>query len=469
MSFEAPPVPAPHNEHAKRTNELFVIFYEELGEWPWDVIDFGPRKWGQNLVSDFTRLLSVDLPKTKHVVTREELIEYLRHHSAEHPKVQYQYQLNMMLIAKATKWLAEKRELADDSDSDSDSDPDSDGSILNEPQRVTRNRKQARALRAATRSACPIRSARKRPINYSDRHHFQLHNVDDAEDDVAEGDADGGSEETHEEVELESAEPPAKRRLMVFFNFSPENTQELSKLMGDSITGPSGSGNGEAPQHSIPQRNAAGGNRFLDTPNQSLNDVQLAYADRLKREMARVEENITRTEANINNSSRRREVYIETVRNSAEALEKATEEATEASKEVQKARAKCEAEVEVVEHLRRISNDNPAILPEESFQNLIENTPAQKAKRDAESTLRTKEKSLNDVKIKLQIAQASMDPLNSKISELKDVLNAKKNVRRYLVAMHRLAAMPMGEEMEEILGEKGLEEWLREQQELCSM
>ncbi|KAF5592907.1 hypothetical protein FPCIR_5590 [Fusarium pseudocircinatum] len=455
MSYKAPPVPPPHNEHAKRTNELFVVFYEEIGKWPWQVIDFGPRKWGQNLVSGFTRLLSVDLPKTEGV-SRKELIEYLRHHSAEHPKIQYQYQLSMMLIAKATKWLAEKRELADDSGSESEK------SILNEPRTITRNRKQARALRAVNRSSRPIRSARKRPINYSDRHHFQLHNADDPEDDGTDDDADahGGGGNDQEEVELESGEPPAKRRLMVFFNFSPENTQELSKLMGDSITEP-GSSNGEALRHSIPQRNAARRNRLLDTPNQYLNEAQLAYADHLKREIAKVEENITRTEANINNSSRRREGYLETVRNSAKDLEKATEEATEASQAVQHARALCEADAQVVEELRRISTDNPRILTEENFQHFKDNTPAQKEKRDAENTLRTKEKRLNDVKIKLQIAEANMDPLNSKISELHDVLNAKKNVRRSLVAMHRFVAMG-GEEMEETLGENGLEEWLRE-------
>ncbi|KAG5745252.1 hypothetical protein H9Q70_012046 [Fusarium xylarioides] len=453
MSFDAPPVPAPQNEHAKRTNELFVVFYEEIGKWPWEVIDFSPRKWGQNLVSDFTRLLSVDLPKTENV-SLAELIEYLHHNSAEHPKVQYQYQLNMMLIAKATKWLAEKRELAGDPDSDSDTD--SDGSILNEPQNVTRNRKQARAARATTRTA-PVRSARKRPINYSDRHHFQLHNVDDPEDDSAEGAADGGNEGPQEEVELESAEPPAKRRLMVFFNFSPENTQELSKLMGDS-------GNSEALRLSIPQRNAAGGNHLLDTPNQSLNEVQLAYADHLKCEIAKVEENITRTEASINNSSRRCIGYRETVRNSTEALEKATREATEASKAVQKAKALCEADAQVVEELRRLSSDNPTILTEENFQHFKENTPAQKEKRNAESALRTKEKRLNEVKTKIQIAEANMDPLNSKIDELSHVLNAKQNVRRSLVAMHRLVAMG-GEEMEEILGENGPEELLREQQQ----
>ncbi|KAF5659317.1 hypothetical protein FDENT_13956 [Fusarium denticulatum] len=33
--------------------------------------------------------------------------------SPEHPKIQYQYQLNMMLLAKATKGLAEKRDLSD--------------------------------------------------------------------------------------------------------------------------------------------------------------------------------------------------------------------------------------------------------------------------------------------------------------------------------------------------------------------
>ncbi|KAF5577498.1 hypothetical protein FPANT_10378 [Fusarium pseudoanthophilum] len=454
MSFEAPPVPAPYSEHAKHTNELFVVFYEELGKWPWQVIDFGPRKWGQNLVSGFTRLLTVDLPKTEGV-SRQELIEYIRHHSAEHPNVKYQYQLSNMLIAKATKWLADKRELVDDSGSESDE------SILNEPRRITRNRKQARDLRAATRSARPIRSARKRPINYSDRHHFQLHNADDSEDDGADDDADGGGGDDQEEVELESAEPPAKRRLMVFFNFSPENSQELSRLMGESITEP-GSGNGEALRHSFPQRNAGGGSRLLDAPNQSPNEPLLACTDHLKREIAKVEENITRTEANISNSSRRREGYLETVRNSAEDLKKATEEATEASQAVQHARALCEADAQVVEELRRISSNNPRILTEENFQHFKENTPAQKEKRDAENTLRTKKRCLNDVKTKHQIAEANMDPLNSKISELHDVLNAKKNVRRTLIAMHRLVAMS-GEELEETLGENGLEEWLREQ------
>ncbi|KAF5705114.1 hypothetical protein FGLOB1_8145 [Fusarium globosum] len=447
MSFEAPPVPAPQSEqHPKRTNELFAIFYEEIGKWPWEVIDFGPRKWGQNLVSDFTRLLSVDLPKTDNVSLKE-LIDYLHDNSANHPMVQYQYQLNKMLVAKATKWLAEKRELVDDPDSDADSD----GSILNEPQNVTRHRRQARALRAATRSA-PIRTARKRPINYSDRHHFQLHNVDDSEGD---DDGDGGNDETQEDVELESAEPAAKRRLMVFFNFSPENIQELSKVMGPS----GGNDKGDASRHSIAQRNAAGENRPLDTPN----EVRHAYADHLKREITKVDEDITRTEANINNSSRRRLGYLETVRHSAEALEKAKKEATEASQVVQHARALCEADAQVVEELRRISSDNPRILTEENFQHFKDNTPAQKERRDAESTLRAKEKRLNDVKTKLQIAEANVDPLNSKIEKLFDVLNVKQNVRRSLVAMHRLVGMG-GDEMEELLGENGLEEWLREQQ-----
>ncbi|EXL99584.1 hypothetical protein NOF04DRAFT_5178 [Fusarium oxysporum II5] len=463
MCFEAPPVPAPQNEHAKRTNELFTVFYEELGKWPWEVISFGPRKWGQKLVSGFTRLLSVDLPKTDGV-TLEQLIDFLHDHSADHTMPQYRYQLSMKLIAKATKWLADKRELPSAQPHDSDSDSDSDGSILNEPQNVTRNKARARALHTDTRTA-PIRTARKRPIDYSERRYFQLHNVDGPEDDGAE---DGGNEEIQEEVELEPAEPPAKKRLMVFFNFSPENTQELSKLMGDYITGPgnprNGNGNVEASRHSIPQRNApgAGEKRLLDTPNQSLNEVQLAYAEHLKREIMKLEEDISRTEANISNSSRRRVGYLETVRSSAEALEQATKEATKASQVVQHARARCEADAQVVEELRRISSDNPGILTAEIVQNIEKNTPAQKEKREAELNLRNKEKRLNDLRTKTQMAEANVDPLNSKISELSDVLHAKKNARRSLVAIHRLVAMG-GKELKETLGEKGLEEWAKEQ------
>ncbi|EMT71506.1 hypothetical protein FOC4_g10010010 [Fusarium odoratissimum] len=436
MCFEAPPVPAPQNEHAKRTNELFTVFYEELGKWPWEVISFGPRKWGQKLVSGFTRLLSVDLPKTDGV-TLEQLIDFLHDHSADHTMPQYRYQLSMKLIAKATKWLADKRELPSAQPHDSDSDSDSDGSILNEPQNVTRNKARARALHTDTRTA-------------------------------HDGAEDGGNEEIQEEVELEPAEPPAKKRLMVFFNFSPENTQELSKLMGDYITGPgnprNGNGNVEASRHSIPQRNApgAGEKRLLDTPNQSLNEVQLAYAEHLKREIMKLEEDISRTEANISNSSRRRVGYLETVRSSAEALEQATKEATKASQVVQHARARCEADAQVVEELRRISSDNPGILTAEIVQNIEKNTPAQKEKREAELNLRNKEKRLNDLRTKTQMAEANVDPLNSKISELSDVLHAKKNARRSLVAIHRLVAMG-GKELKETLGEKGLEEWAKEQ------
>lgn len=152
MCYEAPPVPAPQNEHAKRTNELFTVFYEELGKWPWQVISFGPRRWGQKLVSGFTRLLSVDLPKTDGV-TLEQLIDFLHDHSADHTMPQYRYQLSMKLIAKATKWLADKRELPSAQPHDSDSDSDSGGSILNEPQNVTRNKARARALHTDTRTA----------------------------------------------------------------------------------------------------------------------------------------------------------------------------------------------------------------------------------------------------------------------------------------------------------------------------
>ncbi|KAF4945680.1 hypothetical protein FGADI_11733 [Fusarium gaditjirri] len=465
MCYEAPPVPAPQNEHAKHTNKLFTIFYEELGKWPWEVISFGPRKWGQNLVTDFTRLLSVDLPKTEGV-TLEQLIDFLHDHSAEHSITRYKYQLSRKLIAKATKWLADKRELsaALPHDADPDSDSNSDGSILNEPQNVTRNKARARALRTATRTA-PIRTARKRPIDYNERRYFQLHNVDGPEDDGAD---DEGDQEIQEEVELEPAEPPAKRRLMVFFNFSPENTQELSKLMGDYITEPgnrrNGSSNVEASRHSIPKRNAqdAGAKRLLDTPNQSLNEVQLAYADYLKREIANLEEDISRTEANISNSSRRRVGYLETVRSSARDLEQAMREATEASQAAQRARARCKADSQVVEQLRRLSTESPGILTAAIVQNIEETAPGLKEKRDAEANLRKKEKRLNDLKTKIQLAEVSADPLNSKISELSDVLKAKKNACRSLVVIHRLVAMG-GKEIQEILGEKALEEWAKEQ------
>jgi hypothetical protein len=278
MCYEAPPVPAPYNQHAKRTNELFTVFYEEIGKWPWEVISFGPRTWGQNLVQGFLRLLSVDLPNTEGV-RLEELIDWLHDNSAEHPMPRYKYQLSKMLLAKATKWLADKRELSGAQQHDSDSGSDSDESIPNEPQNVTRNKARAQALRTGARTArkCILsirllsmilttlatRTARKRPIDYNDRRYFtKLHNLDDPEDDAAdEGGDQQAEEESQEEVELEPADPPAKRRLMVFFNFSPEHTQELSKLMGDRIT--------VASRHSIPQRNDPGGAgeaHLLDIP-----------------------------------------------------------------------------------------------------------------------------------------------------------------------------------------------------------
>jgi chromosome segregation ATPase len=109
-----------------------------------------------------------------------------------------------------------------------------------------------------------------------------------------------------------------------------------------------------------------------------------------------------------------------------------------------------------------MSSDNPGILTAEIVQNIEKNTPAQKEKREAEFNLRNKEKRLNDLRTKIQMAEANVDPLNSKISELSDVLHAKKNARRSLVAIHRLVAMG-GKELKETLGEKGLEEWAKEQ------
>jgi predicted nucleic acid-binding Zn-ribbon protein len=182
----------------------------------------------------------------------------------------------------------------------------------------------------------------------------------------------------------------------------------------------------------------------------------------LKREIAKIEEDVNRTEANISNSTRRHLGYQEIVRFSAEALEEATKEATEASQAVRIARARCAADVQAVEELRRISSDNPSILAPEMLQNIEENTVAQKQKRETELTLRKKEKRLNDLKNKIEIAKVNADPLQSKINELSGVRRAKENSRRSLVILHRLVAM--GEkEMEEVLGEKGIEEWMKEQ------
>ncbi|KAF5703172.1 hypothetical protein FMUND_13139 [Fusarium mundagurra] len=193
MSFQAPPIPTPQNEHLKRTNKLFTVFYKKVKDSP------------------------SRLPKAQPV--------------------------------------------------DTNSGFGSSSFMPNQPGNITCNRQQAQAL---------------------------PEDVDDAEYD---GTEDPESDETEEDVDLEPARPPAKRM----------------------CTEPD-SGNGGASRHSIPQRDAAGENRLLDTPAssyyrwhwlsyltrtdlQSLNEVRIASAGNLKREIAKVEENITRTEANIENSS----------------------------------------------------------------------------------------------------------------------------------------------------------------------
>ncbi|KAF9767112.1 hypothetical protein IL306_000377 [Fusarium sp. DS 682] len=467
MSREAPPVPEPFNKHAKRTNELFTLFYKEVGKWPWEVVSFGPKKWGQNLVQDFMRLLSVDLPNTEGVDV-EGLIEYMYDESAHHPMPSYRYQLSLMVIAKATKWLADKRELISppqqhDPDPDSDSDSDSDSSILNEPANVTRNRAQAQAqaLRAVTRrqptQRSAPRSARKRPINYSEKDYFRsLRNIDDAEEE--------DEEEQEEEVEtVVAVEPPAKKRLMVFFNFSPQHTDALSKAMGDSLTVP-GETQHSRGRHSTPQRNAlVGESRFLGAQDESLNDAQRAYADYLKSEIVKLNEDINRSQANINNSTRRYEGYQEIARISEGAIEEATRETTKASQAVQLAKAGCSAESATMEEIRKIGDDNPGFFTPEMLKSIEEGTAAQRAKKEAEVELGKKVKRLNELKNKIEMAKSKADPLQSKINELSEVLRAQEKRRDSLKALHRLIAM--GEKMEQVLGEKGLEGWVKEQSE----
>ncbi|SCV61228.1 uncharacterized protein FFFS_15797 [Fusarium fujikuroi] len=167
-----------------------------------------------------------------------------------------------MVIAKATKWLAEKRE-------------------------------------PAVPSAQPAQALPE--------------DVDDAEYDGAE---DSESDEPEEDVDPGPTRPPAKRTCRVYRQLTGDSSPEPSNVMGGMITEPD-SGNGGTSRHSIPQRDAAGGSRLsMHLQIQPLNEARIAYADNLKREIAEVKENITRTEANIDNSSQRRVGYLETFRNS---------------------------------------------------------------------------------------------------------------------------------------------------------
>ncbi|KAF4337992.1 hypothetical protein FBEOM_8091 [Fusarium beomiforme] len=486
MSREAPPVPAPYNSHATRTNQLFCQFYEKLGKWPWDAVSFGPATWGRDLVSDFMRLLSVDLPATESV-DEQTLMEYMYDESAHHPQLRYRFQLSSFVIAKATKWLAEKRELIShqqqprrdpntdpDTDTDTDTDSDSDSSILNEPANITRNRARARALHADASQTTPSsrqrsapQSARKRPINYNEKDYFRLRNIDEVGEEGGDEEDENPEDEEPEDETIEPAEPPAKKRLMVFFNFSPQYTEALSKAVGDSVTLPRESQHNStsglnAGRHSIPQRNAILGEPRLDAQDESLNNAERASADCLKGKIIKLNEEISRIQANINNSTRRHQGYLETARVSEAALTEAKREATEAAEVVRRAEAQCATESETMAQFRLLSNESPGLISPEMMESIEEGTAGQKAKKEAVAELGKKTNRLNELKYKIEMAKIRSDELQSKLNELSEARRGKENCRRRLEGMHRFVTMG-GDKMEEVLREKSFEEWMKDE------
>ncbi|KAF4448073.1 hypothetical protein F53441_8465 [Fusarium austroafricanum] len=458
-----PQVPSPYNKLPTHTQELLAKFHQNIGKWPWELTSrFMPLKWGQNMIMAFQRLLTSDLPGTPGA-TEDRLIAFMEEASAKHPNATYRSKLSLHVIAKATKWLADQREVSLMQQRDSDSGSESDSSIRNEPlpfhcmktrktvalELISDKHNQKKKTKKKPTRTQPVRTARKRPMgNYNVR---ELLNVDDSEEDEEQpGQLDQARpEHTHPQ----SAEPPAKKRLMLFIKFSPHNANQLPKADGHSISGP-----GERIPHAS-NNGISYGNSSLPTVTLSLNDAQAAYAAHLTSEIAKADETITRLLNNLTNSTRRQQELVESIRLNTEAKEIVVQETTEAFQALQRARALCEADIETMETLRRISMEKPGLIPTETMLHIEDN--AQTAKREAEEALDAKKKRLTDLANKIQMDESQVGPLGPKIEDLSGKIQEAKEGRRRLDILHRFIVMgsKLVDSVDEVLRETNVEEW----------
>ncbi|WZH49652.1 hypothetical protein QYS62_010857 [Fusarium acuminatum] len=448
-----PPIPAPYDAAPKVTQFLFRRFHKSIGEWPWELVEaFEPNHWGQNLLTDFTRLLKVDLPSTPGVGLQD-VLTFMFDKSEFHPMVRYRCSLSRIVIAQAAEWLQDKRLAGEELPQSKNlgSEEVRSLSVKIEPEDDSGDE----VGRRITRSQTAYQRKRTREIiNLSD---------DEEEEGAKNGD----------EIQVNSSTHIAKKRLMVYFSFkSPRGQEQLKAVEDCQQSQTSISGNNELAdiESSAPVRNnpSVGGSHFLDVTFKSLEDAQAAYAAFTKDQMDKSKATIHRSRTDIETTRQKRKELLESTRVNKAAKEKATSDASAAQKALHRATALCAAEDEVLEQVRRISASHPSVISDDALLSIVSsnsrNSEAQLQKQAAAADLDARKKCLADICNKLQMAEAQAAPLLSKIYDLCETEESEKKNQRTLTILNRLIQMgpKLVDFLEEVLGDKDINEWTEE-------
>ncbi|CAJ0542557.1 Ff.00g001380.m01.CDS01 [Fusarium sp. VM40] len=460
-----PPIPAPYDATPKPTQLLFRRFHQSIGEWPWELVEaFEPNHWGQNLLSDFTRLLKVDLPSTPGVGLQD-VLTFMFDQSAFHPISQYKCTLSRSVVAQATKWLQDKRMAGEEPPQSKNPESEEFRSL---PVKIEpEDDSNAEVSRRITRSQTA----------YQRKRTHEIINLSDDEEGAKNGN----------EVQVTSSTHIAKKRLMMYFSFKSPKGQEQLKVVGDCISvqgdesdKPAGELPGQQSQTSISNNDelahiessasvrdnpSVGESPFVDVTFKSFEDAQAAYSAYLKEQVDKSQATIHRSRGDIDTARQQRKELLESHHMNNAAKEKAVSDASSAQKALQRATALCAAEDEVLEQVRRISANHPSVISDDALLGIVSsnsrNSEAQLQKQAAAANLDAKKKCLADICNKLQLAEAQAAPLLSKIYDLCETEELEKKNQRTLTILNRLIQMgpKLVDFLEEVLGDKDIDEW----------
>ncbi|KAF5656547.1 hypothetical protein FHETE_10947 [Fusarium heterosporum] len=446
----ARPIPAPYDKYPDTTKLLFRRFYQSMGQWPWELVDyFEPSSWSAMLVTGLTKLLKIDLPNTPGVELKD-VLNYLFEQSAHHRFPKYRNVLSNKVIVQATEWLQDKR----------------DSAVQSQHQ----TRSTARNQRKRTFEILKLEDDQREENN---SHHNDDNNVQVAPSHIS------------------------KKRLMLYFKFNSIRAHDQLKTVGGCITvqgdendkvnsanpgrcgwepaqqsRPSNSKNNEVMQTESPAHSGnpllAEESPFLDVTFKSLEDAQAAYAAYIKGQLDNCDNNIRRSQREIEATTQRQKEICESTRVNAVAREKASSGVSDAEKALKRANALCAAEDAVLSQVRHICATHGSVIPlddlNEAQMGAGGRSEAQMQRLSAAADLAAKEKCLAEITEKLQVDHAEAAPLLSKVYDLCASKETEEKNQRTLTILSRLICMgpKLVEFLEEVLGDRDINEWTEE-------
>ncbi|KAF5018118.1 hypothetical protein F66182_9911 [Fusarium sp. NRRL 66182] len=433
-------IPPPYHTYAEYTRYLFRFFHERIGSWPWELVQgFEPEFWGQTLTQDFMTLLHIHLPEAPEV-DKKHVLDYLRVKSAHHPQPKHAGRLNRIALAKAIEWLDEKRRarglekvtrpshggksvrLTAPSVEHFEQDS-SNNDIPNETFTISRGR------------VCRP-TARKRVVSTSDDKSYHDATAGSRGRDyrrtVRKRVTSSNHYEPNNDAQIISTAPALKKRLIVNLKFTP-----------------------------------LGGQQSIPTDAMS-RDAETNYASYLENRIAKTDTDIRRAQSDINTITQQQTELVQIIHENTETKEKATADVSNAHQWHQHVVAKRQAEIEVNEQLRRISESHSSGISRQFIATMEGYEAAgrelENQKREAKAKLDEEKAHLADVARKLQMAEYELVSLQSKIDVLEETKRAGEKQKRSLVTMHRLVEMAphLSDVLDGPVGDKSLDEWTQE-------